>query len=260
MELSCSRPARARRTGPPTTAAARHAAVDRLLEGHGQQRPVVLDVERQDDPVERQALGELPVRGGRQRVGVDVVEQLPDALRTFVDGLAQDAVALLHAVLEVGAQGSLEPLGLSERELLVRQRRVDRPVEHHPSYVLGEEVGVGGAQEGAVRRAEVVELPLAQRGPQDVHVLRRLDRGDVPGQVATLGETTLPELAGEPIEAGHLVGGVGVRVGTEELVGLLRAGALERSALPDSSGVDADDVEVADQLLAEAERNRRRRS
>ena len=46
----------------------------------------------------------------------------------------------------------------------------------------------------------------------------------------------------------------------EELVGLLRAGALERGALPDPSRVEADDVEVADQLLAEAERTRRRRS
>ena len=56
---------------------------------------------------------------------------------------------------------------------------VDGAVEHHRAVVVREEARVGRAQERAVREAEVVELLVAHRGADAVHVARDVGGRDV---------------------------------------------------------------------------------
>ena len=49
--------------------------------------------------------------------------------------------------------------------------------------VVGEEIGVGGAEIGAIRRSEVGQLLVADRLPQPVHVPRHVGRGEMGQEV-----------------------------------------------------------------------------
>ena len=116
---------------------------------------------------------------------------------------------------------------------------------------MREQLGVGGAEEGAVRRTEVVEPPLAQSGSEDVHVLRGLDGRHVPGELAVPGQAALTERMSDPGQLGDLCRSVRVGVDLEELVGLLGVPADQGRALADAARVHADDVVVAAQRAPE---------
>ncbi len=171
--------------------------------------------------------------------GLHVVEQLPDPLGAGVDRPAQEARARVDAVADVRPQRRLEALGLHEVEPQRGHRGVERPVEDHPPDALGEQLGVGRAEEGAVGRAEVAELRVAEHRPQDVDVLGRLDRGHVRGELAALLDAAVAELGDEPVGAAHLGLGVRVGVGRDEGVELAVREALHRGAAADAARVEA---------------------
>ncbi len=120
-------------------------------------------------------------------------DQVLDRGQPVVDGVAQEAVAVVDAVLHVRPQRDLEAPGLLEAELPRVDGEVDRSVEHHPADLVGEQVGVRRAELGAVGRAEVEQLRLTERRPQHVHVAGRLDRGDVADQAVGVLHAALVE-------------------------------------------------------------------
>ena len=114
-----------------------------------------------------------------------------------------------------------------------------------------EEAGVGGAQEGPVGKAEVVQPLLAERLAKDVHVARRVLGVDV-GQ--ELGRTRFALLRhelrlGDDLVLLHLR--LRVRVLRHEGVGLSVVEAPDRRALPDAARVEAHDVVLREQRLVE---------
>ncbi len=184
---------------------------------------------------------------------VETEQERLDRQDPLVDALAEEAAALVDAVLHVGTQRRLEAVRLLQRELLVRQRRIDRAVEDEPADVPGEEVGVGRADERAVRRPEVVELRLTERSTQDVHVAGDLLGGHVAREIAAVVEAALAEAVEQPV---HLVAlGTRVRVGIEgeQVVELRRVDALQGVTLANASGVEPDDVVRVGQRGAELE-------
>ncbi len=58
-------------------------------------------------------------------------------------------------------------------------RWVDHPVEHHRPDAVGEEIGVGRPEIGAVRRAKVGQLLVADRLAQLIHVARHVRRREM---------------------------------------------------------------------------------
>ena len=129
--------------------------------------------------------------------------------------------------------------------------RVDDAVEHHRPDAVGEEVGVGGAQVGAVRRPQVGQPLVADRLPQPVQVPRHVGRREMRQE----GGVALAAAAGE------VLGGAQPRrllvrtdghggYGREERGPLGEAGeAADGRALADAARVEADDVEPRAQRL-----------
>ena len=83
-------------------------AVERLLQTLVEGRPVGLAVERQHQSVERVADLEVALLAGGQRLLLDVVEQAGDGGERVGHRVAEEAVAVVEAVLHVGAQRPLE--------------------------------------------------------------------------------------------------------------------------------------------------------
>ena len=122
---------------------------------------------------------------------------------------------------------------------------VDRAVEHHRPVVVREEARVGGAQEGAVREAEVVQLLVAHRGPDAVHVARHVGGRDEREDALVEAHAALDVglvLGQERLDVQVLGRDERLRV---EAVRLLVHGAVDRRrALADAARVEGDEVEV----------------
>lgn len=81
------------------------------------------------------------------------------------------------------------------------ERRVDGAVQHEPVGPPGEELGVDGAQIGAVRVADVGEFPLAEDRAEQVHVAGGVAGGEVREHVPRL----LLALVGEAARPGDVL-------------------------------------------------------
>ena len=157
---------------------------------------------------------------------------------------------------EEGLQLGLEALGLIGGVGRRGQGRVDGGVQHHGPDVGGEERGVGGPEQCAVRVAHEREPGIAQCGPDPVEVTGGVDRAHV-GQDAA---AVLLALGGEAlvvVEQG-LLGGRGGGHRVDELAARARgrrAGArrvaLHRTAPLHPAGVERDDVESIEHLGGE---------
>ncbi len=227
-------------------------AVEGVLQGLGEVGPEALVVEGEGDAGRRGALGEHPVAEGRlEGLPVDLVEEVGDPGRARVGRVPEEAAAGVDAVLEIARQCGLEAGRLLEPELERVEREVDRAVEDEPPDLGGEEVGVRRAELGAVGRPEVVQLGVAERRAQDVHVARGLDRGDVSGQVSRPVGAAPPEglVGGDVVVA--LGGGVGIRVAGEEGVEVVVAEAVDRTAAAGAARVEAHDVVDVEERRAE---------
>ena len=177
-----------------------------------------------------------------------------DRAQPLVDRVAEEAVAVVDAVLDVGAQRDLEAAGLLEAELARVDREVDGAVEHHPADLVGEQVGVRRAELGAVGGAEVEQLRLTQGGPQHVDVARGLDRGDVVDEAVGVVRAALEERLVGLLELLGLLGGVRAGVVGDEGVDLGVGEAVDGVGLAGAARVEPDDVEVVAEHVAERER------
>ena len=115
----------------------------------------------------------------RDRVAIDLGQEVADPLHALVDRRPERAVTLRDAVGDVAAGRELETACLPLGELGIRQVGWHDAVEDEAAHPLGEEAGIRRAEEGAIRLAEVVELSVAEGGPQDVHVPGRVGGGQV---------------------------------------------------------------------------------
>src|SRR5690606_37444394 len=125
------------------------------------------------------------VAGGEGR-RVQPVEERLEVLADLLGAgalVAEGAVALPYAVLGEGGEGRVEARRLFDVQLARRQGGVHRAVQDQPARPVRVEPGVGGAQERPVRGTDVVELLVAQRGPDDVNVPGRFQRGHVTQQL-----------------------------------------------------------------------------
>ncbi len=123
--------------------------------------------------------------------------------------------------------------------------RVDHAVQHDPVGAAGEHRGVHLAEVTAVRIAQVRDLPLAERGADDVHVACGVPRGGegqhvarvcpaAPGQVRREGR--------DPVEAGPVVTG-------SAKCGAGRPAAVQRCAAADETGVHTHHVVASADVL-----------
>ena len=158
---------------------------------------------------------------------------------------AERAVALLGALGGEGVEGLLEARGLGDGAVDGRLARVECAVEDQRADVLREVLGVGRPEPGAVGEAEVGQLLVAERRPQDVEVT-----GGVAG--ADVGEDVRADAVGAALRVLPVLllglgdpgrGGVDVEVAALDLP-LAVGEAVDRGrAGADTARVEADDVE-----------------
>src|SRR5690606_26886475 len=112
-----------------------------------------------DDAGGGERLGELAVAAGVHGLAVGGGEELGELAGGVLGAAgAERAVGAADAVGGEGIEGGGEAGGLVAVELLGVERGVHRPVQDQAAGAGGEEPGVGGAEEGAVREADVVQL------------------------------------------------------------------------------------------------------
>ncbi len=158
---------------------------------------------------------------------------------------AERAVPLLGALGGERVEGLLEARGLGDGAVDGRLARVECAVEDQRADVLREVLGVGRPEPGAVGEAEVGQLRVAERGPQDVEVA-----GGVAG--ADVGEDVRADAVGAALRVLPVLllglgdpgrGGVDVEVAALDLP-LAVGEAVDRGrAGADTARVEADDVE-----------------
>ena len=117
-------------------------------------------------------MGQRPlVIGGGDRLGLRGLEELPDLGNAGVDVPAERAaLPRALALLHVGPQRGLKALGLPQGQFLRAQGGIDGAVEDQPTSVTREELGIGGAQVGAVGETQVGEHLLPVDRTQDVEI------------------------------------------------------------------------------------------
>ena len=106
-----------------------------------------------------------------------------------------------------GVEARLEALGAGLRVGFARSVGVDGGVEHQRPGLVREQLGVGGAEGGAVGVAQVGQLLVAEGLPQLVHVPRGVDRVERAEGVAVLVGAAVGDLLGEGEGVVELLGG-----------------------------------------------------
>ena len=151
----------------------------------------------------------------------------------------------------VGGEGV--EAGLEGRRRSARRRScavavgVDGAVEHQGAHLVGEQLGVGGAERGAVGVAEVGQLLVAERLAEPVHV-----PGGVDGVEGAAARRRTPRRSRRRPPAVEREGVVELLVGRRPRLGGERSRSFGRRRCtrpgvdrPDAAGVEADDVEAA---------------
>jgi hypothetical protein len=135
--------------------------------------------------------------------------------------------------------------------------RVQHTVDHDCPDAVREHVRVDVAEIGAVGEPEIGELLVPHRPAQDVHVAGILGGGHRRHQRPAGGGAGLAERAGR-LDVGVLLARRPRERDVEGIQhGALRAGVLPAARVvagPDSTGVDADDVEAREHVGSEEER------
>lgn len=144
--------------------------------------------------------------------------------------------------------------GFARRGVVRPRQRVDVAVEDHGPDLVGEQVGVGGAQDGPVGDAEVIELRLAHRPAEQVEVLGGVGGRHVAQEVgvallAAAAQVLVRVDPGRALLGAHREAGRFVRAPGLGLLGGVEA--VHGGAVADAPGVPADDVEPFAQVLGE---------
>ena len=159
------------------------------------------------------------VLGDGERFAVQALEEGGELGDGLIHSAGDRAVALIQAAVEIRAQPALPVGELGVGGLRAGQRRVLRAVQGHAPDAAREELGIGGADRGAVGVAEVVELFVADRGAQDIEVARRIGLAHVIDETGDLGV--------RPARGG-IGGAPGDRRRPEDVVDLRGRGGLAR--------------------------------
>ncbi len=182
----------------------------------------------QPHPARQAEDGLRPLRGeGDERVAPDVAARDRRAARLAAAARGGDRLAIgagdeivehrADVAAVQGAGGRVPaPGGEAIEAVLVRAReRVERPlrgdgvvedpVEGHRADPLRVQLGVEAAELCAVRQAEEVELLVAQRAPQRLHVARHAQRVDMAEERPGAGQATLADRADVGLELRELV-------------------------------------------------------
>jgi len=218
-------------------------AVERVDQRVLQVRPGRLAVQRGGHPVQQQGAA-CHLAGAellRQRPGIGPNDQ---GLELTSGILPQRAAGARAAPRGERAERGLEPFGLDGVGLQARRVRVHRAVQDQRPDPVREQLGVPGAQVGAVGLAQVGEPGLAERGAEHVQVAGRVLGADVgqqrPGVLLAPGRVELAL----PNHGGELRGVVRHLVGGQVLVQLRAGHAGQRGlAAAHPARVEADDVE-----------------
>ena len=214
-----------------------------LTEGLVEDRPALRVVERRDEAVEGQRRGQRPLRvPGAQRLLLRVLEHLTDLIEALVQVTPQRAVRAAAAVLGVGPQRPLHALRLPDADVGERLRGVQRPVEDHPPHAARVQVRVGGAEQGPVGLAEVVQALLVERRAQDVEVPGCADRVDVTQELTGVRRTGPPELLGVRAHRRQPLRRRRVHLGGQERVQLGVVEAVDGLGGTHATRVEADEV------------------
>ena len=141
-----------------------------------------------------------------------------------------------------------EPFGLGDVGLQGRRVRVHRAVQDQGPDPVREQLGVPGAQVGAVGLAQVGEPGLAERGAEHVHVPGRVLGADVRQQRPGVLLAPLRVQLGLRDDRGQFGRAGGHLVGAQVPVQLRAGQAGQRGlAAGDAARVEADDVEPGQQ-------------
>ena len=155
-----------------------------------------------------------------------------------------------------GAGVAAEPRGEGDRASLVHPGdRVEHAVDDERAKVVREHVGVGLAQERAVRDAVVGELRVPYRLAEDVEVTRHVRGRHVIDDVASALRARVDEVKVRRHPGVLLLRRQRERKRREERLPLLRgAEAAQRRASRDAARIEADEVEPRPHLVREEER------
>jgi hypothetical protein len=188
------------------------------------------------------------VTGRGLRLGEELLEEAAGVVTQRAAGDERPAVVGegVEAPLEPGGVG----LGVGDRVPV----GVDGGVEHHGAHAVGVELGVGRAERGAVGVAEEVQLLLAQGLPQLLHVPGGVHGVEGAQRLAVLVGAALGHLAREGEDVVELLVGRRARLCGDRAVLELLGDALHGGGQAHAARVEADDVEAAQHVLREGER------
>ncbi len=147
-------------------------------------RPVSDVVERVNDRRDHRLAAKLTPVGVAKRACLQRIEEGPNGRHGRVDVRTERTSLDRRTLCQEGAQLMLEAFGLQLRDVVEARGGVEHAIQNQPAGVLGVQVRVGLAEQGAVGIAEIVELLVAERSTQQVEVTRRTDRVDVTEQCA----------------------------------------------------------------------------
>ena len=150
-------------------------------------------IQRRGDPDGDDPAGGAPALGlaaARDRLGVGGGDQRPDRRARVAQRRAGRSLEAVGGEL---VEGALEGLGLALADGQLVTHRIDRAVEHRGPDISGELVGVGRPEPGAVGVTQVVELGVADRLPDQVHVSGGLFGVEVAQVRAVLGDAGLDD-------------------------------------------------------------------
>ncbi len=225
-----------------------------LPQSGAQRRPELLRVQRGQDARRQPTLREhtLVVRRW-DRVVLHPRQEAVDEPRRIGSGLARPVGV---AVRDVRIEGLLEAVGLVRVEVGRSTVGLHGAVQHHRAHLVGKQLGVHAAESGAVGKAEVGELLVADGFTDAIHVACRVDCAEVGELVAVLGSAGLGEATTEVDDALDLVG-LGHGVERRVHVFVFVAQALDGMTPADAPRVEAHEVEPIADPRIDRERPRR---
>ena len=127
-----------------------------------------------------------------------VVQAIKEVLHLLHAGICitlERAVTCCLAIFHPVTQRGLEASHLHGGELIAADRGIKCTVEDHVTDISGELLGVGGAQEGSVGVAQVVELLLPKQRANHIEVFRCIHGVDVLEDVTTEVLAALGEIS-----------------------------------------------------------------
>jgi hypothetical protein len=211
------------------------------VHGISQYRPELRAVESGGDAQLQFAWGEHAVAViGREAAGFgDLGDQACVDVERRSE-LGESAVGIRIAAGREALERGVEPGTLLEPEQREVVGRLHRPVEHQCPHPIREQLGIRGAESGAVREADVAQLVVAERRAQRVEVARCVVGADVGLECQRFGRARV---------------GPGEGVGDQRLPAVVVAGgqqrdivvevdlAVDRRARPDPARVERHQVE-----------------